>query len=161
MSKDKKMPAPHEIQEVFKSFDYPINFAILAIMRSHRAVAASLLREIGLFPGQELMLMQLWEEDHQSQISLGKILRLDHSTVAKSVRRLEESGLVSRSRSEEDKRVTIVSLAPAGHDLKIHVLTAWSKLEAMTTEGLTEEEKSIFINLVKKMVSNIDSSYEI
>ncbi|WP_414812545.1 MarR family transcriptional regulator [Paenibacillus algorifonticola] len=54
--------------------------------------------------------MQLRHRDSQSQNSLSRSLRLNHSTIAKSVRRLEDEGLVTCSRSHEDKRVTIVSL---------------------------------------------------
>jgi len=115
-----------------------------------------LLRAIGLFPGQELMLMQLWKKDNQSQNSLGKLFRHDHSTVAKSVRRLEEAGLVTRSQSVEDKRVMIVSLTQAGRDLENRVIEMWGKLEWNTIKGLSEEEKAIFISIVQKMVANFE-----
>lgn len=161
MNRDKNMQTTEEIQEVLSSPEFPVNFAILILARSHRTLAANLLREVGLYPGQEFMLMQLWQKDNQSQNSLGKPFCLDHSTVAKSVRRLEDSGLVTRSRSKEDKRVTIVSLTQAGRDLKEKVLDAWSRLETITTDGLTEQEKTLFINLVRKIVSKADSSFEL
>lgn len=159
MNKDKNMPDTRGIQGGFNSPEFPVSFSIFALARSHRALAANLLREMGLFPGQEIMLMQLWQKDNQSQNSLGKTLCLDHSTVAKSVRRLEDSGLVTRSRSQEDKRVTIVSLTQAGRDLMVKVLDAWSRLETITTDGLTEQEKTLFLNLVWKMVSNVESPF--
>ena len=135
---------------------FPVSFSIFALARSHRALAAQLLREIGLFVGQELMLMQLWDQDHQSQQSLGRTLRLDHSTVAKSVRRLEEAGLVSRSRSAEDGRVTIVSLTQAGRDLESKVMEIWSKMESVTTANLTEQEKELLVKLSRKISSSIE-----
>ncbi|MFB5676766.1 MarR family winged helix-turn-helix transcriptional regulator [Paenibacillus terreus] len=135
---------------------FPVSFSIFALARSHRALAAQLLREIGLFVGQELMLMQLWDQDHQSQQSLGRTLRLDHSTVAKSVRRLEEAGLVSRSRSAEDGRVTIVSLTQAGRDLESNVMEIWSKMESVTTADLTEQEKKLLVKLSRKISSSIE-----
>jgi DNA-binding MarR family transcriptional regulator len=135
---------------------FPVSFAMLALARSHRALAAQLLRELGLFVGQEIMLMQLWVQDGQSQNCLGNTLRLDHSTVAKSVQRLEEAGFVTRSRSEADRRVTIVSLTPAGRDLEPKVQDVWSKLEQITTEALTEQEKESLVTLLRKATPKVD-----
>src|SRR5687768_1136959 len=106
MKREKKLP-DNELPEVEFGAEkqFPISFSIFALARSHRALASQLIRETGLFPGQEIILMQLFQQDGQSQNSLGRTLRLDHSTIAKSVRRLEEAGLITRNRSDEDGRV--------------------------------------------------------
>jgi DNA-binding MarR family transcriptional regulator len=137
---------------------FPHNFAIFTLARSHRALASQLLRDAGLFVGQEIMLMQLWEQDGQSQQSLGRMQGLDHSTIAKSVRRLEESGWVSRSRSEKDGRITIVSLTQAGRELMTEVIKAWNVLESETIADLTKQEKELLLKLSGKIVSNIENS---
>ncbi|MFB5676848.1 MarR family winged helix-turn-helix transcriptional regulator [Paenibacillus terreus] len=116
-----------------------------------------MLREAGLYPGQEIVLMQLWHRDSQSQNSLSRSLRLDHSTIAKSVRRLEEAGLVTCSRSEEDKRVTIVSLTQAGREFEPKVIEAWSKLEEITTQVLNDEEKMLFTALAHKIAASLEA----
>ena len=135
---------------------FPVSFSIFSLARSHHRVAGQLLREAGLYPGQELVLMQLWQRDSQSQNSLSRLLRLDHSTIAKSVRRLEDAGLVTCSRSEEDKRVTLVSLTQAGRDIESRVNQAWSKVEEITTENLNEEEKAQFVALAKKITAVLE-----
>lgn len=135
---------------------FPVSFAVFALGRSHRALAAQLLREIGLFAGQEILLFQLWDRDAQSQNSLGRTLRLDHSTVAKSVKRLEEAGLVRRSRSPEDGRVTLVSLTDAGRALQEQVTDIWRRVEETTTEGLTPEESQTLTRLALKVAANAD-----
>jgi DNA-binding MarR family transcriptional regulator len=153
----KGMPEEGSEGELHAAKEFPLSFSIFGLARSHRGLAAQLIRETGLFPGQEIMLMQLWHQDCQSQNSLCRILRLDHSTVAKSVRRLEDAGLVTRSRLKEDGRVTIVSLTQAGRDLESKVLDAWSSLENMTTGGLTEQEKTLFVTLSRKIAAVVDS----
>lgn len=138
----------------------PVSFAIFALSRSHRALAGQMLRKVGLFAGQEILLMRLWDQDGQSQNSLIRTLRLDHSTVAKMVRRLEDKGLVTRSRCKEDGRVTIVSLTQAGWDLQTKVLDVWSSLERITTEDLTEQEKELFVTLSQKVALNVDPALD-
>lgn len=153
MNRSENLHDSREIQGLLNSSEFPVSFSILSLVRHHRNLTANLLREIGLFPGQEHLLMQLWHKDNQSQNCLGKAICLDHSTVAKSVRRLEDSGLVARSQSQKDKRVTIVSLTQAGRDLQSEVLETWGKIEIITTEGLTEQEKFLFVNLLRKIVN--------
>ncbi|GAS85017.1 MarR family winged helix-turn-helix transcriptional regulator [Paenibacillus amylolyticus] len=149
----------HELNnEEFSAVEnYPISFSIFTLARSHKGLAAQLIRDTGLFPGQEIMLMQLYAQDHQSQNSLGRTLRLDHSTVAKSVRRLEDAGLVTRSRSKVDGRVTIVSLTEAGRALEDQVNNAWRQVEQITTAGLSDEEKNLLLSLSQKIAAQIDS----
>ncbi|CAI6062262.1 MarR family winged helix-turn-helix transcriptional regulator [Cohnella sp. JJ-181] len=143
-------------KEIRAVTQFPVSFSIFSLARSHHRAAGQLLREAGLYPGQELILMQLWHRDGQSQNSLSRSLRLDHSTIAKSVRRLEDAGLVSCSRSEEDKRVTLVSLTQAGRDIESRVNQAWSKMEEITIENLNDEEKALFVALAKKITAVLE-----
>ncbi|WP_341282667.1 MarR family transcriptional regulator [Paenibacillus sp. FSL H8-0537] len=146
---------PKEEMQAIQRF--PINFAIFSLARSHRGLAAHLLRDIGLYAGQEIMLMQLGEQDEQSQQSLGFTMRLDHSTVAKSVRRLEDAGLVTRSRSPKDGRVTLVKLTEVGRELVAKSTAVWTEMERITSKGLSEQEKELLISLSQKISANMES----
>jgi DNA-binding MarR family transcriptional regulator len=139
------------VEEVLNSSEFPINASIFALIRMHRSMASDLLRKIGLFPGQELLLMRLWDTDNQTQKALVDSLGINHTTVTKSVQRLEEAGLLVRRRSSEDKRVTLVSLTPAGAKLKKEVFNIWRTLENSIAKGLTKEEKKFFLELVGKI----------
>jgi len=137
---------------------YPVSFSIFLLARSHRALAGQMLRDIGLYPGQEIMLLQLWDKDGQSQQSLGRTIGVDHSTVAKSVKRLEEAGLVTRTRSSEDGRVTLVWLTEAGRAFEPKINSIWEKLEQITIEALTESERKQLELLAHRVSSSIDSN---
>jgi DNA-binding MarR family transcriptional regulator len=69
---------------------------------------------------------------------------------------LIDAGFVTCSRSNEDKRVTIVSLTQAGRDFEPKVTEAWSKLETITTECLTEQEKTLLVALSRKIAAVLD-----
>ncbi|MEE1758252.1 MarR family winged helix-turn-helix transcriptional regulator [Streptomyces sp. SP17KL33] len=133
-----------------------MSFTIFGLARRHRALAAEMLRDLGLYPGQEIMLLQLWENDGQSQNSLGRTLGLDHSTVAKSVRRLEEAGLVVRARSARDRRTTIVTLTQAGRNLESAVTEVWARLEECTVAGFSAAERQAFVLLARRIEANLD-----
>jgi DNA-binding MarR family transcriptional regulator len=136
--------------------DFPASWAIYSLARSHRALAASMLSDLGLFPSQELILMQLWDEDGQSQKALGQTQRYDHSTIAKSVRRLETAGLIRREKSPKDGRVTLVFLTEAGQNLKSRTLKIWEELERKTVQGLTAEEQAQLVAIARKIIPHLE-----
>lgn len=62
--------------------------------------------------------MVLWEKESVNVGQLGSILHLDAGTLTPLLKTLEKEGYVTRERSREDERVTIVSITPKGNDLK-------------------------------------------
>ena len=134
------------------SRDYPVSFAIFALARSHRARAASLLADIGLFPGQEILLMKIAEKDGESQKSLCDSIGLDHSTVAKSLTRLERCGLIARHKCSIDGRVSKVYLTDKGRVAAEAVDKVWADLERLTVAHLSAAEQAQLIALKDKIV---------
>jgi len=132
--------------------DYPVSFAIFALARSHRAKAASMLAGIGLFPGQEILLMQLSEKDGKPQKALCDSIGLDHSTVAKSLLRLEREGLIVRKKCPEDGRVSQVYLTQRGWETTRAITGVWAELERMTVEQLTVEEQAQLMSAARKIM---------
>lgn len=132
--------------------DYPVSFAIFALARSHRAKAATMLADIGLFPGQEILLMQLAENDGKPQKSLCESIGLDHSTVAKSVARLERDGLIERRKCPEDGRVSQVHLTAEGRRMTDAITRVWAELERQTVKDLSASEKETLMAAAKKIV---------
>ncbi|CAG7657899.1 MarR family winged helix-turn-helix transcriptional regulator [Actinacidiphila bryophytorum] len=135
-----------------------INHMILRLAHAHRAVAATLLQELGLYPGQELLLMRLWESDHQSQTALAESLQLDPSTVTRTVQRLEQQGFITRNPSTTDRRSLIVSLTPAGNALRAQVEKAWGTLAEITTAGMPDRPRAEALRLLRRMETNLRSA---
>jgi MarR family transcriptional regulator, organic hydroperoxide resistance regulator len=134
--------------------DYPVSFAIFALARSHRARAAGMLADIGLFPGQEILLMQLAEKDGKPQKSLCESIGLDHSTVAKSVARLERDGLIERRKCPEDGRISQVHLTTKGRETINAISSVWAELERETIKDLSAEEQTLLMSAARKIISN-------
>ncbi len=75
------------------------------------------LEPLGLTYTQYITMMALWEEESLSMKELGARLDLESSTLTPLVKKLETAGLVTRQRSTEDERSTVVGLTQAGRDL--------------------------------------------
>ncbi|MFD3584619.1 MarR family winged helix-turn-helix transcriptional regulator [Streptomyces sp. NPDC058683] len=135
--------------------DAPMSEALFRAARVHRITAANLLRETGLYPGQELLMMRLWGQGEQRQADLVKTLGLDPSTVTKMLQRLEQSGFVSRSPSPDDRRAVLVNTTRAGRALRDRVLRAWRDLEAVTAAGFTDEEYRQAMRVLTRIEENL------
>ncbi|PZG17729.1 MarR family winged helix-turn-helix transcriptional regulator [Nonomuraea aridisoli] len=132
-----------------------LSFAVFALARVHRAAAAAMLRALGLHPGQELLLMQLFERDGQTQSELLDSVGLDHSTVSKSLRRMQEAGLVTRRPNEDDRRALNVWLTDRGQAMREPIEAMWATLEEMSTRHLDEVAIRSFIATARTIEHSI------
>lgn len=73
-----------------------------------------LLEPLGLTYPQYLVLMVLWENDHQLVSDISKRLVLESNTITPLLQRMESEGLVVRTKGTADKRQTLVSLTRKG-----------------------------------------------
>jgi MarR family transcriptional regulator, organic hydroperoxide resistance regulator len=132
-----------------------ISHMAIRVARAHRVAAAQLLHRVGLFPGQELLLMRLWDHDQQSQRELAAALKLDASTVTRTLQRLEQQGLVSRAPSPSDGRAMVVSLTRQGAELRPQVERLWAELEALTTAGMSDRQRGDALRLLRRLERNL------
>ena len=123
----------------------PMSYAIFQLARAHRAYAATLLREMDLHPGQELLLMQLLDRDGQTQSELLESVGLDHSTVSKSLRRMQDAGLLIREPAEHDRRVMVVHLTDKGRAMREPLAAMWRALEETTARNLSAQQAESFV----------------
>ncbi len=129
----------------------PVSSALFALMRAFHGYGAAMLLERGLYPGQELILMQLFSCDHQTLSELQRALGLDHSTVSRAIRRMDDAGLVARGRSVRDGRAKIVSLTTRGQEMREPIQTLWSELEARTTDVIPIEDLHDFVAILRRL----------
>ncbi|GAB2682280.1 hypothetical protein GCM10009743_68170 [Kribbella swartbergensis] len=128
--------------------------------RAHKALAARLLRDAGLRPGQELVLMALWNQGPQRQVDLAQNLDADAPTMTRSIARLEKTGLVRREPSPSDGRAMIVHLTEAGRALRPHVTEAWRELERATAGHLTDHRIAEILEALADLEANLPGSTE-
>ncbi len=133
----------------------PIGHAIFRLARLHRMFAGQLLRRIGLHPGQELVMMQLWELGTQRQVDLVRLMDSDAATMARTVRRLEQAGFVSRRPSATDGRVSLIESTAAGHALRREVERSWSRLEELVAADLSGDERVEALRTLERLECNL------
>ena len=95
-----------------------ICFPLYACGRKIVGAYTPYLKPLGLTYTQYIVLMVLWEHGSVNVGQLGATLLLDAGTLTPLLKRMEQAGLVTRARSAEDERVTIVTITKKGEALK-------------------------------------------
>src|SRR5215204_4448171 len=105
------------------------SFTLAKVCKAHRANVGALLAGHGLHVGQEMVLMELWQEDGLRGGDLAIRLGVEPPTVTKMLRRLEACGLVQRSQDPADARSFRVHLTESGRALEESIARCWAQTE--------------------------------
>src|SRR4051794_633360 len=76
--------------------------------KAHRGNVGTVLSEIGLHAGQEMVLSHLWRKDGLTPSELADRLGVEPPTVTNTLSRMEKAGLLERRRHPQDARCTRV-----------------------------------------------------
>lgn len=137
----------------------PVSSAIFRVARVHKALAARLLRDAGLRPGQELVMMTLWEHGPQRQVDLAATLDADAPTMTRSIARLEAAGLVRRAPSATDRRAVIVEATEESRALRPAVERAWTELERATVGTMSARRQAEAQRLLARLEECLTEAY--
>ncbi|MDP9454966.1 MAG: MarR family transcriptional regulator [Actinomycetota bacterium] len=130
-------------------------FALAKACKVHRASVGAALQEVGLHVGQEMVLLELWEEDGLKGGELVERLGVEPPTISRMLGRMETRGLLERRRDPEDARSFRVYLTEGGRDLRGPVEDLWRRIEDRAFGGMSEEEKTLFKGLLSRVRENL------
>lgn len=111
-------------------------FAVYSANLTFSKAYKPLLEKLGLTYTQYIIVIALWEEDHQTVTSLGDKVFLESNTLTPILKKLQSLGYVQRERDTVDERQVFVSLTEAGRRLRANALGS----SLANACGLTETE---------------------
>ncbi|WP_370248190.1 MarR family winged helix-turn-helix transcriptional regulator [Nocardioides sp.] len=98
--------------------DRLVCFDLYAASRAVTAAYRPILGRLGLTYPQYLVVMVAGARGEVTIKGLADALHLDHATLTPLLRRLEQHGLLTRSRSAQDERVVLVRLTEKGEAVR-------------------------------------------
>lgn len=110
-----------------------------------------------LNPAQGRILYELWKEDNITQAELASRTKLEKSTLALMLDRLEEAGQVERHRDEADARRRLVRTTAENRKLHGAYEKASKEMNEIFYRGLPEAEIDRFERTLRKILANLDS----
>lgn len=112
------------------------------------------LKELNLTYTQYIVMMVLWEKESVSSRALSECLHLDYGTLTPVLKRLDQTGYLTRNRAAEDERLLTLTLTEKGRELKTSAIAIPPAIaECM---GLTMEEFEALYMLTYKALKNME-----
>ncbi len=96
---------------------------------------------------QYITMLVLWEHKSLTVKALGQELFLDSGTLTPLLKKLEEKGLVTRRRSDQDERNLIVTLTEVGERMKddaLHIPGEMTKCVNLPREDIRELYRMLY-----------------
>lgn len=134
-----------------------LNQAIRLLSLRHRARTAALLAPLGLYPGQEALLLELARTGPMIQAQLSEALGCEPPSVTLMTRKLEAAGHIRRTPDPSDKRASIAVLTDSGTALADQVKQLWCALAEETVTGLPARTVAELPAILTALTSNVDT----
>lgn len=122
---------------------------------NHRNIIDKRFRECGLYFGQPPILKYLSENDNATQKEIADFLHISPPSVATSLKRMEEAGLVVRVADKLDARRNNLKLTDKGKKLSEYADNLFIETDKATFSGFTEEELMTLIGFLERMNKNL------
>ncbi|MDE1332965.1 MarR family winged helix-turn-helix transcriptional regulator [Vibrio aestuarianus] len=125
-------------QDEYLSLDNQVCFALYSASNAMGRAYQPLLKTLNLTYLQYIVMMVLWEEQSINVKQLGRRIHLDSGTLTPLLKRLETKGYVSRTRSQEDERIRIISVTELGTELREKAKTIPVEMMGMSKMNIEE-----------------------
>lgn len=125
--------------------------------RLHRAALNHVIGAMGMHPGQAMALFLLTQPgmDGCMQRELAQALRVSAATVASSLARMENAGLVERYLDGEDSRRKLVYITPRGREEAGRIQKLFKQMDQSVFSGFNQEEAVLLLGCMERMCSNL------
>ncbi|MGV2099764.1 MarR family winged helix-turn-helix transcriptional regulator [Rhizobium sp. 21-4511-3d] len=145
-----------EIPAEEKKLERQLCFAVYSTAHAFTRAYKPILDKVGLTYPQYLAMLVLWEKSELPVKTIGEKLDLDSGTLSPLLKRLEQNGLIKRTRDLRDERQVLVSLTPKGDAMRGEVDTIMGSIgEAI---GCTLEEMTEIRKLLEGLRSNLNGT---
>src|SRR5262245_13105034 len=131
-------------------------FLVRDATRAFQRLLEKRIAPYGIARGQWYFLRVLWTEDGLSQRELSARVGMMEPTTVIALRSMEKAGLIRRSRSADDKRVTNVWLTAKAKRMRGEMLALARGLNEEACQGVSREEFDAFRRAISRMTHNLD-----
>ncbi len=128
-------------------------FPLYACARKVVGLYTPYFKPLGITYTQYIVLLVLWQEDHIPVGDLCRKLYLDNGTMTPLLKKMEEHGILTRTRSTQDERVVVVDLTEKGRELKQKALEIPGNIAPCMK--LSGEEAQTLYKLLYKIIEMI------
>lgn len=140
---------------ISKNQNNSISNLLVQICKIRRNKSNILLSEAGIHSGQDILLYYLSLEDGQTISSLVEKMCIQKATISNMIDRMVATGMIKKEKDSMDKRASRIFMTEKGRDAYKQVTEIWIKMEAIATEGLSDEQQKQLRELLRLILSNL------
>jgi len=129
--------------------------AVSQVARAARTALGRNLLDVGLYAGQDVLMLALDRQDGQPPRAIAAALGVKAPTITKTISRLAAQGLVRREDSPSDGRMSLVFLTDQGREKIKAISRAQKETEKQAISGLKNKDVKQLIGLLSAIESNL------
>jgi DNA-binding MarR family transcriptional regulator len=155
---DRRLGVPaveHKVEETYQDLklENQLCFPLYACAREVVKRYAPYLNRLNLTYTQYIIMMVMWERKKLTVKELGEYLYLDSGTLTPVLKKMEDRGLLSRTKGTQDGRNLHITLTKTGEDLKEEAVQIPGQIAGCMP--LSPEEAASLYQLLYKILGGV------
>ena len=116
-------------------------------------------KEVDLTRGQYLYLVRICENPGIIQEKLAEMIKVDRTTTARAIKRLEEKGMVQSAADQTNKKIKKLYPTDKGKKIYPFIIREHHYSNQVALKGLTSEEVEQLQRMLKKVRQNVSEDW--
>ncbi|PEI91361.1 MarR family winged helix-turn-helix transcriptional regulator [Bacillus pseudomycoides] len=117
-------------------------------------------KEYDLTKGQYLYLVRICENPGIIQEKLSEMIKVDRTTAARAVKKLEINGFIEKKEDKHNKKIKKLFPTEKGRNVYPFIKRENDYSNIVALEGFSESEVEIIFNLLQRVRKNIEKDWE-
>lgn len=117
-------------------------------------------KELNLTKGQYLYLVRICEHPGIIQEKLLELIKVDRSTAARAVQKLEANGFIEKREDPQNKKTKKLFPTEKGNAAYPFIKKENIHSDRMAMDGFSEEEKEMAFSLLQRIRKNVEKDWE-
>ncbi|MBO0431744.1 MarR family transcriptional regulator [Enterococcus sp. DIV0660C] len=116
-------------------------------------------KEVDLTRGQYLYLVRICENPGIIQEKLAEMIKVDRTTTARAIKKLEKNGLIEKEQDQENKKIRHLYPTSKGKTVYPLIIRENEYSNQVALQGITEEEAQQLKILLEKVSANVSDDW--
>lgn len=117
-------------------------------------------KEVELTKGQYLYLIRICEHPGIIQEKLAEMIKVDRTTAARAIKRLEIQGLIEKKNDDNNKKIKKIFPTDKGEKIYPFLMREGEYSNSVALSGFSQEETDIIYNLLQRIRKSIEVDWE-
>lgn len=117
-------------------------------------------KELNLTKGQYLYLVRICEQPGIIQEQLLELIKVDRSTAARAVQKLEANGFIEKHEDPQNKKTKKLFPTEKGNAAYPFIQKENTHSDLVAMDGFSEEEKEMAFSLLQRIRKNVEKDWE-